>query len=273
MKLAIVAAICSAFRMPTMHRLALALAAVLALAPEVGAAKNPCKATCRLTKRACVTPANVVFAAAKIACRTLPAGLERKSCLGAARGVRATARAACKEAHTRCLGSCGGGGGTPQGRCGSNAPDWLATVNLFRGLANLPSVTERAEWSAGALAHATYTAQEDTIGHSENPASPYYSADGVAAAQASNVAGHSSPTQGYGWAIDAWMTGPFHAIGIIDPRLAETWLHAAIVSAAVGDRTKAENELKEALRLDPTLEQRDDTRKLRERISALPLPK
>jgi tetratricopeptide (TPR) repeat protein len=59
----------------------------------------------------------------------------------------------------------------------------------------------------------------------------------------------------------------------LDPRLAETWLHAAIVSAAVGDRTKAENELKEALRLDPTLEQRDDTRKLRERISALPLPK
>ena len=55
-----------------------------------------------------------------------------------------------------------------------------------------------------------------------------------------------------------------------DPQLAEMWLHAAIVSAALGDRPKAESELKEALRLDPTLEQRDETRRLRERISALP---
>jgi uncharacterized protein (TIGR03790 family) len=55
-----------------------------------------------------------------------------------------------------------------------------------------------------------------------------------------------------------------------DPQLAEMWLHAAIVSAALGDRAKAENELKEALRLDPTLEQRDETRRLRERLAALP---
>ncbi len=59
----------------------------------------------------------------------------------------------------------------------------------------------------------------------------------------------------------------------IDPRGAEIWLHAAVVSAALGDRAKAERELKEALRLDPTLEQRDETRRLRERIGALPLPK
>jgi uncharacterized protein (TIGR03790 family) len=55
-----------------------------------------------------------------------------------------------------------------------------------------------------------------------------------------------------------------------DPQLADAWLHAAVVSAALGDRAKAESELKEALRLDPTLEQRDETKRLRERISALP---
>ena len=57
----------------------------------------------------------------------------------------------------------------------------------------------------------------------------------------------------------------------LDPQVAEMWLHAAVVSAALGDRAKAESELKEALRLDPTLEQRDETRRLRERISELPL--
>ena len=58
----------------------------------------------------------------------------------------------------------------------------------------------------------------------------------------------------------------------LDPQVAELWLHAAEVSATLGDRAKAESELKEALRLDPTLEQRDETRRLRERIGGLPLP-
>ena len=59
----------------------------------------------------------------------------------------------------------------------------------------------------------------------------------------------------------------------LDPRLAEMRLHAAIVAAALGDRAKAESELKEALRLDPQLDQRDETRQLRNRIAGLPLPK
>ena len=59
----------------------------------------------------------------------------------------------------------------------------------------------------------------------------------------------------------------------IDPSIAETRLHAAVIAAATGDRAKAESELKEALRLDPALDQRDDTRLLRERIAALPVLK
>jgi tetratricopeptide (TPR) repeat protein len=56
----------------------------------------------------------------------------------------------------------------------------------------------------------------------------------------------------------------------IDPTIAETRLHAAVIAAVAGDRAKAESELKEAIRLDPALEQRDDTRELRERINAIP---
>ena len=59
----------------------------------------------------------------------------------------------------------------------------------------------------------------------------------------------------------------------LEPASAEMRLHASAVAAALGDRAKAESELKEALRLDPELEKRDETRKLRERIFALPLPK
>ena len=58
-----------------------------------------------------------------------------------------------------------------------------------------------------------------------------------------------------------------------DPAAGEMRLHAAAVAAALGDRAKAESELKEAVRLDPSLNQRDETRRLRERIGALPLPK
>jgi uncharacterized protein (TIGR03790 family) len=56
----------------------------------------------------------------------------------------------------------------------------------------------------------------------------------------------------------------------IDPTIAETRLHAAVIAAVAGDRAKAESELKEAIRLDTALEQRDDTRELRERINAIP---
>ena len=59
----------------------------------------------------------------------------------------------------------------------------------------------------------------------------------------------------------------------LDPALAELRWHAAVVAAAQGDRPKAESELKEALRLDASLAGRSETRQLRERISALPLPK
>jgi tetratricopeptide (TPR) repeat protein len=59
----------------------------------------------------------------------------------------------------------------------------------------------------------------------------------------------------------------------IDPTVGEFRLHAAAIAAALGDRPKAEADLKEALRLDPSLDEREETKALRERISALPLPK
>ena len=54
-----------------------------------------------------------------------------------------------------------------------------------------------------------------------------------------------------------------------EPNQPEIRLHAATVYLAIGKTGQAELMLKEALRLDPALEARDDVRKLRERIAAL----
>jgi hypothetical protein len=64
--------------------------------------------------------------------------------------------------------------------------------------------------------------KNNVIGHDENPAFPFYSGDGDDAAANGNVMVSSSATTPDTAAIDMWMTGPFHAIGILDPALTQT---------------------------------------------------
>jgi len=94
-------------------------------------------------------------------------------------------------------------------------PDWLVRVNELRAAASLPSVAESATLSAGCYLHARYMAMNGVIGHDEDPALPYYSAAGNAAAGQSNVALGAGGVA----AVDLWARGPFHALGLIDPRL------------------------------------------------------
>ena len=196
------------------------LALLLALgAVPAAAVPNACKKSCRTARTACLVPVTATFVAARTACRALATPALRRPCLATARGTRATGQAACRTTLKQCTAGCGTGG-TPG--CRSHQADWPSTVNAYRALANLPPVIEHPDWDAGVMAHATYTVVENTIGHTENPASPAYTADGATAAANSNVAGYSTPTPGFGWAVDLWMTGPFHAIGIIDPLLAES---------------------------------------------------
>lgn len=199
-------------------------AALLGIALNAGGvvAADDCKAACKSTRKGCVRDAAAAFADARRSCR----GLEpapRKTCRGTAFVDRTNARAACRAAFRACRAECDGSGGGGGGgdRCeGSSWGDWLATVNGFRGLAGLPPVTENPEWSVGAAAHAQYAVREDYVGHSEDPASPFYSEAGLLAAQNGNVAGTSAVDPRVAWAVDLWMTGPFHAIGILDPVLA-----------------------------------------------------
>jgi tetratricopeptide (TPR) repeat protein len=67
---------------------------------------------------------------------------------------------------------------------------------------------------------------------------------------------------------DSVAAGLFERAVRLEPGQAEIRLHAAIVYMAAGGHERAGAELKEALRLDPALEGRDDVRKLRDRIAA-----
>ncbi len=106
----------------------------------------------------------------------------------------------------------------------ATVPSWLAAVNGYRTASGLAPVTENAVWSSGIDVHLTYLARtpaSDFTGayaslHTENPASPYYTAAGASAAQSSDLyEGVSSPRA----AIEGWMAAPFHAIGILRAQL------------------------------------------------------
>jgi uncharacterized protein YkwD len=97
--------------------------------------------------------------------------------------------------------------------------DWLAYVNYYRALACLPPVTENAAFSDGDRKHAQYMVKNDFIGHYEEPSLPYYTPEGDAAARNSNVMVSSDVNAADPYALELWMRGPFHAVGILDPKL------------------------------------------------------
>jgi hypothetical protein len=106
----------------------------------------------------------------------------------------------------------------------ASAP-WLDTVNYYRAGSGLSPVTDQPAWSAGIVAHLTYLANTPASyetgayasAHTENPASPYYTAAGATEGGSSNLGGGATPRA----AIDGWMGAPFHAIGILRPGLTQ----------------------------------------------------
>lgn len=108
----------------------------------------------------------------------------------------------------------------------SDPSAWLRQINVYRQAAGLGPVTEEPSWSQGLQDHFTYLDQTDPDLfvppydnlHTENPASPYYSAMGAQEASRSNLFFGVD-----GWppveVIDGWFSGPFHAIGMLRPGL------------------------------------------------------
>ncbi len=121
------------------------------------------------------------------------------------------------------------GGGAPAGTVGVAAvgsTTWLGEINRYRVGSGLSPVTANATWVRGIQAHLTYLAlspPSDLAGayqslHTENPASPYYTATGALEASRSDLtegAVGDTPVE----FIDSWLSAPFHALGLLRPGL------------------------------------------------------
>ncbi len=96
---------------------------------------------------------------------------------------------------------------------------WLTRVNELRSWANLPPVTENSDWSNGCVLHSRYVVKNDELTHYEDPNNPWYTQEGYDAGRNGNVMCSSDINTTDVYAINLWMVGPFHGLGIIDPRL------------------------------------------------------
>lgn len=96
--------------------------------------------------------------------------------------------------------------------------DWLTTVNYYRAMAGLAPVTENPSLSVGSVAHSCYMLQNG-ISHDEDPSKPLYTVEGDKAGNNGNVAVSSGIDATARNHIELWMTGPFHAIGVLRPGL------------------------------------------------------
>ncbi len=102
-----------------------------------------------------------------------------------------------------------------------SAGAWLDYLNSYRAAACLSPVTENAAWSRGDRNHAIYIVKNEELRHCEDPDDLWYTPDGHIAAQQSNLFDSEGGDDTDSWVFDTWMQSPFHAVGVLDPRLAQ----------------------------------------------------
>jgi len=101
-------------------------------------------------------------------------------------------------------------------------PGWSGYLNRFRAQASLNPLVENGDWSYGGVLHGRYMVKNDVITHYEDSDNPWYTLEGDAAGQNGDIMVSSWVNAPDESAIDLWMTGPFHAISILDPQLHTT---------------------------------------------------
>ncbi len=135
--------------------------------------------------------------------------------------------------------------------------DWLGRLNQYRQSAGLTPVSEVDELSTGDANHARYlvaneaamirSGRIDASIHDEDPAKPYFTPAGKTAGALSDVdAVYSDPpeTPDPYWAIENWITGPFHRMWLLNPALRRVgygqYCQKGICAAALNIRSGAE---------------------------------
>ena len=100
--------------------------------------------------------------------------------------------------------------------------DWFSYLNSMRDMADLPHLGRVTQWCDAGELHARYMVKNNTVSHSETYGNEWYSSEGNAIAQSGNVLGTWTLDATDKYAIDSWMQSPFHAIGVLDPKLQAT---------------------------------------------------
>jgi uncharacterized protein YkwD len=111
---------------------------------------------------------------------------------------------------------------TPPQAASAATPAWLDRFNQWRIASSLPPLTENTTWDQGDYDHSLYMVKDDQVTHYELSTLPYYTVDGDTAARYGNIQVSSTTTFTDPQAIDWWMGAPFHAMGMLDPRLTST---------------------------------------------------
>lgn len=105
----------------------------------------------------------------------------------------------------------------PAGAGAISGPEIVQRLSQQREANGIPGgLVERPDWSADCAKHNYYGAQTGELRHSEDPSSPYYSAEGNWAAENSVLASGSSWSQG-----NPWEEAPIHLIQLLAPQLSE----------------------------------------------------
>lgn len=99
---------------------------------------------------------------------------------------------------------------------------WLAHINDFRSTLRLPPVREDAQMSKAARLHSIYMVETGFVEHGEKPGTRWTTEAGGRAGNESNVAGGTGVPPTPEQAVDLWIEGPFHRMGLIRPTWKET---------------------------------------------------
>lgn len=105
----------------------------------------------------------------------------------------------------------------PAAAAAISGPEIVQRLSQQREANGIPGgLVERPEWSADCARHNYYGAQTGELRHSEDPSSPFYSAEGNWAAENSVLASGSSWSRG-----NPWEEAPIHLIQMLAPPLSE----------------------------------------------------
>ncbi len=109
---------------------------------------------------------------------------------------------------------------TPLSPTPTPEPAWLSYLNQFRLSAGLPLLVEDVALSAGSQLHSEYMIIEDNPNaRYQSKRSENYTEAGDRAARNANIFAMTSDGGEYDWAVNYWMTAPFHIVPMLDPQL------------------------------------------------------